>query len=510
MSPTIFLFLLPLNFILISAIPTSKFYVPRLSPTAPKTLEHYSSTNKRSLMSESSSISEDMETYFYNQTLDHFNFKPESFQTFQQRYLMSSKNWGGGSSSSPIFVYLGAEAPLEYDLPYVGFLSDNAPRFNALQLYIEHRYYGESIPVGMEGEALRNSSNKGYLNSAQAIADYAEIIIFIKQKLNAQNSPVIVIGGSYGGMLASWFRLKYPHIALGALASSAPILNFYDITPSDIYYSIVTKDFRDESETCYATIKKSWAEIDEVASKPNGLQILNNKFKTCQPLMDSSELKFYLDSIFCNAAQYNEPPRYPVKVVCKGIDDTNGDSDILSRIFSGIVSLQGNRSCYLNPSTVTSETSLAWDWQTCSEMVGPIERANDTMFPPSPLDLNGFLQECKDYYGISARLHWVPTYYGGHDIKLILQDFGSNIIFSNGLRDPYSRSGILESISDTIIAVSTTNGSHCLDIQKANATTDPDWLVTQRKTEINIIDEWINKYYNDLLQIKKSSRKMIH
>ncbi|WCJ41663.1 Serine carboxypeptidase S28 family protein [Euphorbia peplus] len=152
---------------------------------------------------------------------------------------MSSKNWGGGSSSSPIFVYLGAEAPLEYDLPYIGFLSDNAPRFTALQLYIE-------------------------------------------QKLNAQNSPVIVIGGSYSGMLASWFRLKYPHIALGALASSAPILNFYDITPSDIYYSIVTMDFRDESETCYATIKKSWAEIDEVASKPNGLQILNNKFKTCQ------------------------------------------------------------------------------------------------------------------------------------------------------------------------------------------------------------------------------------
>ncbi|WCJ41662.1 hypothetical protein M5689_022516 [Euphorbia peplus] len=66
MSPTIFLFLLPLDSILISAIPTSKFYLPRLSPTAPKTLKHYSSSKKRSLMSESSSISKDMETYFYN------------------------------------------------------------------------------------------------------------------------------------------------------------------------------------------------------------------------------------------------------------------------------------------------------------------------------------------------------------------------------------------------------------------------------------------------------------
>lgn len=45
-------------------------------------------------------------------------------------------------------------------------------------------------------------------------------------------------------VLASWFRLKYPHIALGALASSAPILYFDDITPQNGYHSIVTKDFR--------------------------------------------------------------------------------------------------------------------------------------------------------------------------------------------------------------------------------------------------------------------------
>lgn len=45
-------------------------------------------------------------------------------------------------------------------------------------------------------------------------------------------------------VLAAWMRLKYPHIAVGALASSAPILQFEDIVPPETFYSIVSNDFR--------------------------------------------------------------------------------------------------------------------------------------------------------------------------------------------------------------------------------------------------------------------------
>ncbi|KAJ8749890.1 hypothetical protein K2173_013805 [Erythroxylum novogranatense] len=438
-------------------------------------------------------LSDDAVTIFYNQTLDHFNYRPESYETFQQRYVISTKYWGGANARAPIFVHFGAESSLDNDLEVVGFFPENAQRFNACLLYIEHRFYGQSVPFHSSDDALKNASLRGYFSSSQAIADYAEIIIHVKQNLRAEDSPVIVSGGSYGGMLASWFRLKYPHIAIGALASSAPILYFDNITPQNGYYSVVTKDFKEISETCYQAIQKSWAEIDQVAAQPNGMSILSQKFMTCNPLDNSAQLTDLLGNIYCSAAQYNRAPSYRMNKICAAIDSSVGN-DTLSRVFAGMVAYLGSSPCYSTRNFVDID---GWDWQTCSEMVMPIARGTGTMFPPDSFDYNKFTDNCKRQYGVLPRPHWITTYYGGQNIELILKRFGSNIIFSNGLKDPYSSGGVLKNLSDTLVAVTTTNGSHCLDILKSSPN-DPVWLITQRQTEIKIIEDWIAKYYADL------------
>ncbi|KAL2331979.1 hypothetical protein Fmac_019560 [Flemingia macrophylla] len=463
--------------------------IPRLSPIAEfETTLHDSASLVATL------DTQNLTTFYYNQVLDHFNYRPESYETFQQRYLINFKYWGGANSSAPIFVYLGAESSIDGSPQYIGFLTDNAASFNALLVYIEHRYYGKSVPFGSREEALKNASTIGYFNSAQAIADYAKVIIHVKKTLDAPNSPVIVIGGSYGGMLASWFRLKYPHLAIGALASSAPILYFDNITPQDGYYSVVTRDFKEASETCYQSISQSWSEIDRVASQPNGLSTLSQRFNTCRPLNDSSELKDYLVLLYAASAQYNKPPIYPVNVICDGIDKASFGSDILSKIYAGLVAVRGNTTCKVNGLRIESETAVGWRWQRCSEMVIPIGIVNNSMFQADPFNLTSFAKTCKELYGVSPRPHWVTTYYGGHNIELVLHKFGSNIIFSNGLRDPYSSGGVLNNISDTLVAVATVNGSHCLDILGA-LESDPEWLVEQRKKEVDIMKGWITQYF---------------
>lgn len=55
------------------------------------------------------------------------------------------------------------------------------------------------MPFGSREEALKNASTLGYFSSAQAIADYAAVLLHLKQKYHAKDSPVIVLGGSYGG-----------------------------------------------------------------------------------------------------------------------------------------------------------------------------------------------------------------------------------------------------------------------------------------------------------------------
>lgn len=61
-------------------------------------------------------------------------------------------------------------------------------------------------------------------------------------------------------MLAAWFRIKYPHLVDGSLASSAPVtqVDFYD------YGRILTEIIRNTNEKCSLIIRKVWDIINNL------------------------------------------------------------------------------------------------------------------------------------------------------------------------------------------------------------------------------------------------------
>jgi lysosomal Pro-X carboxypeptidase len=448
---------------------------------------------------------------YFTQILDHFNFNPQSYQTFQQRYLINDTFWGGAHKNAPIFVYMGNEGDVEWFTQNTGFMFETAPHFKALLIFIEHRFYGKSIPFGGNKDvAYSNSSTHGYLSSTQALADYATLIIDLKKNLSATDSPVVVFGGSYGGMLAAWFRLKYPHITIGALASSSPILHFENITSPYIFNSIITKNFRSESENCYKVIKGSWQQIEDKANQPGGLETLRKSFRICKNYISASSLESWLYTAYTYTAMTDYPtpsnflsplPAYPVKQMCKAIDNPTTGNDTFAKLY-GVANIyynySGSATCFDLNDDSDPHGLGGWSWQACTEMIMPTGGNNkESIFPASQWSYDDRVTYCKLNFDVEPRRNWITTEFGGHDIYRVLKRFGSNIIFFNGLRDPWSGGGVLKNISNSLVAIVAKEGAHHVDL-RFSTKEDPEWLKNVRKQEVNIIAKWISQYYHDL------------
>ena len=127
------------------------------------------------------------------QKVDHFN--TGDTRTFSQRYLVLDEYW---DKEGPLFVYTGNEGDIVWFFQnsvsamvvmhstHLSFLQgfvveDLSQHFNALIIFIEHRYYGQSLPFG--ADSYKDAQHLQYLNSQQALADFASAITELKVRM---------------------------------------------------------------------------------------------------------------------------------------------------------------------------------------------------------------------------------------------------------------------------------------------------------------------------------------
>lgn len=164
---------------------------------------------------------------YFQQLIDH---NDSTLGTFSQRYYVDETY--GPKNDSPVFFYICGEAACT-KRALNGAIRIYAQKFHAKLVALEHRYYGKSVPFNNF-----SSKNLRFLTTEAALDDLAYFERHLKNE-NNWTGKWVAFGGSYPGSLSAYYRLKFPYLVEGALASSAPVMAKEDFVEYDAHVTQV-------------------------------------------------------------------------------------------------------------------------------------------------------------------------------------------------------------------------------------------------------------------------------
>lgn len=414
------------------------------------------------------------------QPIDHAN---PSLGHFTQRYFIDETY--GKKNDSPVFFYICGEGTCSKD-DLTGAIREYASTFHAKLVALEHRFYGRSIPFNNFAV-----SSLHYLTTKEALDDLA---YFQNQMVQEKQwtGKWVVFGGSYPGNLAAYYRLKYPNLVLGAIASSAPVMakeNFieYDTLITQVVGPACAKDMQDVV-----------AVIEQAMNN-------ENEFNHIKTLFDAADIDDPIDflslvaDVGAIAVQYGNSEDF-----CKTLSSAETPLEGYAIAAKNLFSDENARGVQFSPQVLTSDDPKdynaanswlrPWFYQTCTEY-GYQQNANsDRSKSTRSIHLNTKYQHvvCHQLFRLSkpAKIEYMNnTYYW----PLINGD-ASNIYFTNGENDPWSTLSLTAANGNTQnanLAYHTIEGaSHCVDMEAADKK-DSKSLNQARKATQRLLAQWL-------------------
>jgi len=459
---------------------------------------------------------------WYKQKFDHFS--QSDARTFQQRFLVYDGYYVPGG---PMFFTAGGESDVYGGYSHNGFQFELASRVGAFILYVEHRFYGESLPFGAENSYTLDNIKK--LSVEQAMADFVDVEQYVIDLYNLPtNIPVIAWGGSYAGELVTYMRVAYPDVFHASVAGSAPIRYhaFGDVKSGD-YFAITTADFGRKHKDCPNLVRGAFNEIYSKFKTEEGRAWITSELPLCSSVgstdADLRMVALWVENAYALLAMLDYPwpnagvqlPKYPIDESCKMMLPDGAGTSLTRRLGMSVGVLYNNTGelrCfniseeYYPCADITGcgggvgdPNAMSWDYQSCTQLIANVDTNNVTdMFPPYPYDFEELTAYCQKQWGATPDpLHLSETYNWVNSTR---------IIFSNGLLDPWWPGGVLQShltLQQHKILIPL--AAHHLDFYGSAPEYDPKSVVYARQQEEEIIKQWLQEIVLELKykQIKK-------
>ncbi|KAJ7520146.1 hypothetical protein O6H91_20G068900 [Diphasiastrum complanatum] len=366
------------------------------------------------------------EVHWFTQTLDHF--APQDRRQFSQRYYKFLDYFK--APDGPIFLRICGEYTCQgINNDYNAVL---AKKFGAAMVCLEHRYYGESSPF-----AELTSENLEYLSSKQAIFDLATFRSYYQGEVNDKynrsefENPWFVFGISYPGALSAWFRLKFPHLTRGSVASSGVVKAVLKYTAFD----------EQVGESAGPDCKSALQEVSALVEKSLSTNALAVKsLFGAERLENDGDFLYFLADAAAIAFQYGNPDILCLPLVAvylSGQDLLGAYAEYVKTYYIGIygADVASYDQEYLKENILAGpgNADRPWWYQVCTEVAYfQVAPANNSV-RSSKINTKYHLDLCANVFGNGTypEVDETNLYYGGSKIA------GSKILFMNGSQDPW-------------------------------------------------------------------------
>lgn len=421
----------------------------------------------------------DIKQQQFTQLLDHNN---PTLGTFSQRYYIDetfSKN-----KKDPVFFYICGEAECT-KRALSGAIRNYAQKYHAKLVALEHRYYGDSIPLN-----TFSTADLSYLTTEQALDDLAYFQRHVRNE-NKWTGKWIAFGGSYPGSLSAYYRLKFPYLVAGALASSAPVMAKEDFFEYDTHVTQVA------GAQCATQMRQVVSTIEATLGNKTQFNQMKALFEATA-VNDPIDFLYLVADVGAAAIQYGKRDAF-CSALSSSATPLAGYADFAKKLYQSMgvtaVEMTAQGAMSDNPNDYKNGVGMRqWYYQSCTEY-GYWQNANPDRQQSTRsalIDLSYHRQTCQRLFGLNQPAQTASL---NNTLYYPLMDaLVSNIFFTNGEQDPWSLLSLAEkngnAVNEKLNYYLIEGAAHCDDLRAPKAT-DSTSLQEARQTMESLIATWL-------------------